>query len=136
MDSDDSHDHDYDPELEPDAEAWLELDEDERIALVERFHGRARVPLPNAKLHAVMHAVIETQLTSGDPPQAREAMARLRQAGMARHEALHALSAVLVRHLHAMFQGTAASGDPVAAYARDLDAMDASDPWRDPPGRS
>jgi len=47
----------YDPEVQPHAQAWLELDEQERIALTERCHQRAGIDLPNATAHAVFHAI-------------------------------------------------------------------------------
>ena len=50
----------YDPLNTPDPAAWLALDESERIQLVQDYHRRARVRLPNARVHASMHIVVET----------------------------------------------------------------------------
>jgi len=49
----------YDPQNPPDREGWLSLDESEQIEIVLQYHRRARVRLPNARLHATMHVVVE-----------------------------------------------------------------------------
>ena len=51
----------YDPLDAPDCEEWLALDEQERIALARDYHGSARIRLPNAGVHAAVHAIVETQ---------------------------------------------------------------------------
>ena len=52
----------YDPAIAPDPEVWLELDEQERISLVEAHHTAAKIKLPNLTLHAVVHVVVRTRL--------------------------------------------------------------------------
>jgi len=47
-----------------------ELDPQERIVLVEQYHKKARVVLPNRVMHATMHAVVENQLAEGIPCRA------------------------------------------------------------------
>ena len=43
----------YDALKIPDPEAWLELDESERLYLVKRYHIRAKLPVAeNERLHA------------------------------------------------------------------------------------
>jgi hypothetical protein len=61
----------YNPELAPDPNEWLQLDEDERLILVEEYHRDARVPLPRKarRLHATIHAVVENQLALNDEPR-------------------------------------------------------------------
>jgi hypothetical protein len=56
----------YDPLEAPDPDEWLELDEQERIDLVRDYHRRAGIRLPNEKLHATLHAIIEAQIALGD----------------------------------------------------------------------
>jgi len=51
----------YNPRTAPDPDLWPELDEQERLALVEEHHEAAGVALDNATLHAVMHTVVENQ---------------------------------------------------------------------------
>lgn len=93
----------YDPEVAPDPVEWLALDEQERIQLAEAHHRAARVKLPNATVHAVIHAIVENQIAEGLEPVVR-AMARLQQAGLSRHEALHAIGFVCVEHLNEALQ--------------------------------
>lgn len=91
--------HDYDPDVQPNADAWLELDEQERISLAERFHLRAKVDLPNVKAHAVFHAIVENQLALGVEAVVR-AFPRLLKQGLSRHDAVHAIASVLADHLY------------------------------------
>ena len=75
--------------------------------------------------HVTLHVIVENQLALGDPPQARAALARLRAAGLGRHEAVHAIASVLVRHLHGVVQGA----NPDDAYQSELDSLTA-EKWR------
>jgi hypothetical protein len=56
----------YDPLKAPDPQEWLALDEQERIALAQDYHRRARIRLPNATAHATAHAIVENQIALGD----------------------------------------------------------------------
>jgi hypothetical protein len=56
----------YDPRKPPDPEEWLSLDEHERIQAVESFHRRMRIRLPNAKVHAVIHVIVEAKSEKED----------------------------------------------------------------------
>jgi hypothetical protein len=88
----------YDPEITPNPREWLALDEQERIKLAQAYHRAARVKVPNAKAHAVFHAIIENQIAERLASVVR-AMARLMKEGLSRHDALHAISSVLAEHL-------------------------------------
>lgn len=83
----------YDPDFAPDPTSWLALDEQERIERVETHHRAARIKLPNAKVHAVFHAIVENQIAEGLESVVR-AMARLQHEGLSRHDALHAIASV------------------------------------------
>ncbi len=89
----------YDPEIQPNAEAWLELDEQERISLAERFHRRAKIDVPNVKAHAVFHAIVENQFALGVESVVR-AIPRLMKQGLSRHDAVHAIASVLADQLY------------------------------------
>jgi len=91
----------YDPETAPVGEEWLELDEAERLVLVEDYHRDARIPLPRSArlLHASMHVVVENQLASNDEPVVR-ALARLMKEGLSRHEAVHAIGSVVAEDIY------------------------------------
>src|SRR3954466_13544420 len=83
----------YDPLVAPAAEEWLELDESERIWLVQDYHRRMRIELPDAQVHAMIHAVVENQIAAGDALPVQRTMQRLLSEGLDRHDALHAIGA-------------------------------------------
>jgi len=90
----------YDPLEAPEPEEWLAIDEAERIDLVKDYHRRARVRLPNEKLHAVFHVVVENQITLGNEIPVQSTVQRLMAEGLDRHEAIHAI-AFCARRVHA-----------------------------------
>lgn len=93
----------YDPEHAPNPEEWLELDEQERILLVEQHHRLTRAKLPNLSVHAIFHAIVENQIAAGLEPVLR-AMARLAREGLTRHDAVHAVASVVAEHIHDLFK--------------------------------
>ena len=107
--------HKYEPERMPDAVEWLALDEQERIFLVEEYHRKAQIKLPDIKIHATIQAVVENQIAEGHEPVIR-AMSRLTSSGLSRHDALHAVGSVLAEHLFELFKGDATSTNPMASY--------------------
>ncbi|WP_168787646.1 hypothetical protein [Paraburkholderia aromaticivorans] len=88
----------YNPERVPEPESWLELDEQERIALVETYHRVARIKLPNVTAHAALHAVVENQIALNLERVVR-AMDRLGKEGLTQHDAVHAMGSVVAEHL-------------------------------------
>jgi hypothetical protein len=113
----------YDADVAPDPGAWTRADEGDRLTSVEAHHrtlATRHPPVPNARVHAAIHVVVETQLASGEPPQARAAVARLLAAGRSRHEAIHLVAGAVAESLQATLQG---SRYDAAAYARALDAL-------------
>jgi len=117
----------YDPLKPPDPEAWLALDEGRRIDLVRQYHVRARIKLPNANIHAVIHATIETQAAMGDEMPARKTLARLMREGLDRHDAIHAAGSVLAQHLFDLMHSENAPEDPNRAYFAALEKLTAED---------
>ena len=119
----------YDPHVAPTPEEWLALDEHERIQLVEQYHRRARIRLPNAKVHAVMHAVIENQIALADEIPVRRTLQRLMFEGLDRHDALHAIGSVLAMHMHDLVSRPKAASDanPNDAYYAALERLTAED---------
>ena len=85
----------YDPDQAPDPAQWSALSEAERIALVADYHRRAGVRVPNLRVHAATHAVIESQAALGDELPVRRTIQRLMDGGLDRHEAIHAVGSVL-----------------------------------------
>jgi len=118
----------YDPAKTPDPANWLSLDEDQRIASVVKYHNQRRETLPNTRLHAALHVIVENQLAEAIPA-VREALSRLLGEGLDRHEALHAIGSVLATHLFHQMKGQSASVDPNDRYFKDLESLTASS-WR------
>jgi hypothetical protein len=114
----------YNPLKTPDAGEWLELDSQERIVLVEQYHKKARIALPNRTVHAAMHEIVENQLAEG-LSVVQDAMSRLMTDGLDRHDAIHAIAWVLSEHLWRLLQKEPIAGDPNEQYlqgVRDLTA--------------
>lgn len=118
----------YDPAVAPQPSEWLELDEGEQIALVEDYHRRAGIDVPQATVHAAIHAVIERQLAEELAP-AVNALARLRAEGLDRHESIHALGSVLAEHIRHLMTGQLTAADPNPSYFAALDKLSAQS-WR------
>ncbi|MPW10873.1 hypothetical protein GCT19_35700 [Paraburkholderia sp. CNPSo 3155] len=89
----------YNPQNAPEPDSWLELDEQERIALAEAWHRAAHVKLSNVTAHAVLHTVVENQIAMGLDPVVL-AMHRLISEGLTRHDAIHAIGSVVAGHLY------------------------------------
>jgi uncharacterized Zn finger protein len=119
----------YDPETAPDPEKWLALDESQRLDLVAAYHRRTRVKLPNARLHAALHGIVENQLAEGFD-FVREALERLRGEGLDRHEAIHAIGLVLTKHMWSLLREGAKTPDPNEPYFQALRALTANS-WRE-----
>jgi len=58
----------------------------------------------NPVAHVYFEAIAETQIATGDPPEARDAMERLLQQGYTRHAARGAVAALLIPHLYDSLQ--------------------------------
>ena len=125
----------YDPDVPPKADAWLALDEDEQIRVVDDYHKRIRVDLPadRRRLHSMIHATVETQLAM-NLPAVVDALRRLQADGLDRHEAVHAVGSVLVDHMHNLLANEGATGDSNQTYVdglRDLTAASWRQAWED-----
>jgi hypothetical protein len=119
----------YDPLQAPNPKEWSELDEQERIRLVEQYHRRAGIRVPNQTVHAVIHAVIESQIALGDELPVRRTLQRLMSEGLDRHDAIHAIGSVLAGHMHDLVTrpDAASKGDPNDAYYAALERLTAEE---------
>ena len=117
---------DYDPLNAPDPDEWQFMDEDERITLVMEHHREAGVELPNEQVHAVVHVVVENQITLGDEMSAQAALERLMREGLDRHEAIHAVGSVLVDFVQALIRDDAAPGTN-ERYNEELEKLTAAE---------
>jgi hypothetical protein len=119
----------YDPEKDLQVDEWLAMDEAERVDAVEAYHQRQRIRLPNARLHAATHAVVENQIALGEGA-VLETLARLRSEGLTRHEAVHAIGSVVVDQIFDALKGDpGAQSDPGASYLDRVRRLSA-DEWR------
>ena len=109
----------YDPLKTPDAGQWLALGEQERMLLVEKYHKKARIAMPNHIVHASMHAVVENQLAEGIPI-VKEVLSRLMGEGLDRHEALHAIASVMTKHIYDALRGDQPDGNLGDQYLQEL----------------
>ena len=112
----------YDADTAPDSDAWLALAQDQRVTLVAAHHrgpDALHVEPTNARMHAMLHAMVETQAASGDPPITGRTLERLTADGLRRHAAVHMVADVLLKWM--------ASGQPFdgAAYEAQLHKLDA-----------
>lgn len=96
----------YNPSQAPLPDEWLELDELTRIDLVRLYHEDAGVELEEGaeNIHAVLHVIVENQLAMDVRP-VPETIARLMRQGLKRHEAIHAVGAVLSEDIFNMISG-------------------------------
>jgi uncharacterized protein YoaH (UPF0181 family) len=102
----------YDPLHGPDPEQWLALDEHDRIARVSAYHKRARIELPNLELHALMPVTVENQIAVGDEIPVREKARQLMAQGLDRHDAIHAIASVLIRHMNDVLRDPDSTDEP------------------------
>lgn len=110
---------------------WLDpADPDERALLIKGEHPELRDADTTSagfspRFHLTIHEVIANQLWDDDPPEVWQAAQRLRDQGLDRHDVLHKLMDVMVRHM----QPVMADKKPfdTDAYRRDLDALGRQD---------
>jgi hypothetical protein len=107
----------YNPHRAPNPQAWMALDEMERILLARRYDERTRARLPSPEVHAVIHVVVENQAAMGDETPVAAALERLVHEGLDRHDAIHAVGSVLSDYLWEGLRGIEIDSD---AYYSDV----------------
>ncbi len=119
----------YDPikPIEPDE--WLALDELERIELVRAFHETLGDEMPSDALsvHSSIHVIVENQLAIG-VELIPETIAKLTRQGLDRHEAIHAIGAIISVDIFEMLKGDLQEFSPIK-YRRKLEKITAKR-WR------
>ncbi|HYW11635.1 MAG TPA: DUF1841 family protein [Longimicrobium sp.] len=111
----------YDPEHAPDPERWRAQNEMELVDIAMRYHKRERIPLVDPRAHAALHVMVENQVALGEATPVGDAVRRLMGEGMSRHDAIHAVGAVLDKHVfHAHTSGVPVSRE---AYYDDIRAV-------------
>jgi hypothetical protein len=121
----------YDASTAPDPQAWLELDEQERIDLAIAYHRRYHLQMGQSpKLHGVTHVIVENQVAMGDATVVPATLARLMREGLGRHDAIHAIGSVLIGIVFdVMAERLDANVDINARYGRELAELTAAS-WR------
>lgn len=127
----------YDPDTAPDPAAWLALDETQRTALIENHHVETGVQIEGMHLHAMLHMIVENQIAMGEETPVRDRVRQLMAQGVSRHEAIHAISYVLLQHLNDIHRDVRADADTAGAdtkastarYYQALKRIDANK-WR------
>ena len=104
-------------------------EEQERADLALRYHRRPGVSLPNERMHATFHVIIENQIAMGDELPVRRAVDRLMAEGLDRHEAIHAVGSVLAAHLNDALADRHARAFPKVAYNAAIERLTAES-WR------
>ena len=115
----------YDPLVAPDAQGWLALDEQDRIHLAQDYHERAGIIVPNAKLHAIAHVVVENQVALADALPVERTLRRLMAEGLDRHEALHAIGTALTDFLFDISRDTVPDAGPNTSYLAAVERLTA-----------
>jgi uncharacterized protein YoaH (UPF0181 family) len=121
----------YDPLEAPELEEWLAIDEAERIQLAQDYHRCARGCLPNERLHAVFHVVVENQIALGDEIPVQSTLQRLMAEGLDRHEAIHAIASVLAEFTHDLLNNPGSNTESNQAYFAALQRLTAEG-WLEP----
>jgi hypothetical protein len=117
----------YNPDIAPDPARWLDTDDEERADAIRRYHKQAKEPVgQNQNLHAAIHAVVENQLAEGHAA-ATATLSRLMAEGLDRHDAIHAIGAIVAAEMFDMIKDQV-THDP-EQYARKLQTLTAAR-WR------
>ncbi len=115
----------YNPDKPIDPSEWLEIDEAERIGLVRDFHETLEDEMPDDALsiHSTVHVIVENQLAMG-VELIPETIAKLTRQGLDRHEAIHAIGAIISEDIFNIVKCTTQELSP-KKYRRRLDKITA-----------
>src|SRR5687767_9862965 len=103
----------------------MALDEGERQYLVERYHRKKRIKMPNSRMHATIHVIVENQVAMGSEIPTQKVLARLMREGLSRHDAVHAIGSVVAERIFNLIKHGAKGDDTNAEYYRELEALTA-----------
>jgi hypothetical protein len=115
----------YDPDRAIDPEEWNQIDKSERQYLVERYHEKKRIEMPNSVMHALIHVVVENQVAMGSEIPAQETLARLMSEGLSRHDAIHAIGSIVAERIFNLTKGGPKGADVNGDYNRQLKELTA-----------
>ncbi len=101
----------YNALQQPDTHEWFDADESERLEAVMRHHAEEPDELPNEQVHASIHVVVENQIALEDETPVAAAIQRLMSEGLDRHDAIHAVGAILNKYLWSVMRDSEESPD-------------------------
>lgn len=115
----------YNPDRSLDPSAWLALDEAKRIELVQNYHENSEHELTDDALraHCSLHVIVENQLAMG-VKYIPETITKLSRQGLQRHEAIHAIGAIILDDVLALLKGDIQEFSP-SKYRRKLEKITA-----------
>lgn len=115
----------YDPINPIDSEKWLGLDEATQIELVRDFHAKLgfEMPIDALERHSSIHVIVENQLAM-EVELIPETIAKLTRQGLDRHEAIHAIGAIISEDIFDLFKGNIEKFSPTK-YRRKLEKITA-----------
>jgi len=119
----------YLPLTSPDPQEWLSLDESERIDLVRVFHAKTGglEPMEALNMHSAIHVLVENQIAMEVEP-VPATVSRLIRQGLDRHEAIHAIGAVISAEVYELQQKNRVPSNQ-GVYRRRLEKLTAKR-WR------
>ena len=115
----------YNPDKPVDPEDWSALDEAIQIELVHDFHSELDLEMTGEALrvHSSIHVIVENQLAMGVDLIA-ETIAKLTRQGLNRHDAIHAIGAIISEDIFDVIKGNVAEFSPIK-YRRKLEKITA-----------
>lgn len=117
----------YDPNVSPLVDEWLALDEDERLELVMDFHSEVEDRGASREVHASIHVIVENQIAM-EVENVPRTLAKLIRQGLNRHEAIHAIGAIITQDTFSLLKGHVDAWDS-KRYRRKLEKLTAKR-WR------
>ena len=98
----------YNPLIEPNKDEWLESSEYDRIDAVREFHENSNDDEfeedDALSIHCTLHVIVENQLAMS-VELIPETIAKLTRQGLDRHEAIHAIGAIICEDIFYIVQG-------------------------------
>ena len=115
----------YNPDRPIDPLEWNNLDEDEHLNLVERYHRKKRIKIPNLRVHTIIHVVVESQVALDKEIPVKKTLERLMLEGLSRHDGIHAIGSVLAAYIFDLLKHGAKDEDINVNYYRQLEELTA-----------
>jgi hypothetical protein len=123
----------YTPSIQPSAQEWLATEEIDRIRLVREYHESSDDEVDDLdesglEIHSAIHVLVENQIALG-VEFLPETMAKLIRQGLDRHDALHAIGAIISQDIFEILKGNGKEFSP-KRYRAKLEKITAKR-WRE-----